>query len=130
MNNILKITYRPIGHVESNFTEPVSAEQLREALSRIVVNPELVEGLVGLNPGQRLLVIFHFHLSQDYDLLQHPRGDINRPLRGVFTLRSPRRPNTIGVSTVELISIVANVLYVRDLDAISGSPVLDIKPAL
>lgn len=130
MKNIPPITYMPIGHVENKFTEPVSAEQIREAESRIVVNPDLVEGLVGLNPGQRLLVIFHFHLSRNYELLQHPRGDVERPLRGVFSLRSPRRPNPIGETAVELIAIEENVLHVRGLDAISGSPVLDIKPVI
>jgi tRNA-Thr(GGU) m(6)t(6)A37 methyltransferase TsaA len=75
------------------------------------------------------MVVFYFHRSQGYDLTQHPRGDPRRPKRGVFTLRSPRRPNPIGVTVVDLVAIEGNVLRVRGLDAINGTPVLDIKPA-
>jgi tRNA-Thr(GGU) m(6)t(6)A37 methyltransferase TsaA len=123
------ITYRPIGLVENAFTAAVSPDILREAESRIVLDPALTEGLVGVEPGQRLMVIFHFHLSSAYDLLQHPRGDASRPRRGVFALRSPRRPNGIGVAVVEILAIEGNVLRVRGLDALNGTPVLDLKPA-
>jgi tRNA-Thr(GGU) m(6)t(6)A37 methyltransferase TsaA len=75
------------------------------------------------------MVIFVFHRSAGFDLQQHPRGDATRPLRGVFALRSPRRPNPIGVSLVRLIAYHENILEVDGLDAINGTPVLDIKPA-
>lgn len=130
MTNNLSIVYRPIGYVENGYVEPISPEVFQEEESRIIVDLEFVEGLFGMNPGQKIIVIFHFHLAEDYDLLQHPRGDADRPLRGVFTLRSPRRPNPIGMTEVELISIKGNVLHVHSLDAINGSPVLDIKPAI
>jgi tRNA-Thr(GGU) m(6)t(6)A37 methyltransferase TsaA len=123
------ITYRPIGLVENAFTAPVSPDILREAESRIILDPALAEGLVGVEPGQHLMVIFHFHLSSAYDLLQHPRGDPRRPRRGVFALRSPHRPNGIGVSTVEVLAVKGNVLRVQGLDALHGTPVLDLKPA-
>ena len=83
----------------------------------------------GLDVGQQIMVIYYFHRSEGYDLLQHPRGDQSRPKRGVFALRSPRRPNPIGVTVVELVGIDGNVLRVCGLDAIDGSPVLDLKPA-
>jgi tRNA-Thr(GGU) m(6)t(6)A37 methyltransferase TsaA len=75
-----------------------------------------------------MIVIFCFHLSEGYNLRQHPRGDHNRPKLGVFKLRSPYRPNPIGMSVVTVLSIEGNIIRVRDLDAINGSPVLDIKP--
>jgi tRNA-Thr(GGU) m(6)t(6)A37 methyltransferase TsaA len=121
------ITYKAIGHVENIFDEPTAPEQIKATESRIILNPALVEGLQGLETGQRLMVIFHFHLSQGYDLRQHPRGDRSRELRGVFALHSPRRPNPIGVTTVELVEVAGNVLTVRGLDAINGTPVLDLK---
>ena len=62
-------------------------------------------------------------------MLQHPRGDKSRPKRGVFALRSPYRPNHIGLTEVELLAINGNVLSVRGLDAINETPVLDLKPA-
>lgn len=121
--------FHPIGWVENEFDEPARSELLRKARSRIVLQPEYAHGLTGMEPDSRLLVIFDFHLSSDYDLLQHPRGDRSRELRGVFTLRSPNRPNPIGVTEVALLSIEDHVLTVQGLDAIDGTPVLDLKPA-
>jgi tRNA-Thr(GGU) m(6)t(6)A37 methyltransferase TsaA len=123
------VTFQPIGYVENDFDEPVTSEQIKAVESRIVLDPDLVEGLDNLKPGQQIMVIFHFHLSQDFDLLQHPRGDREMPKRGVFTLRSPHRPNPIGVTIVDLVAIDGSVLRVQGLDAINGTPVLDLKPA-
>lgn len=117
-----------IGHVENEYDEPTDANQIRSRESGIIINPDLVEGLKGFEPGQQIMVLFYFHRSIGYDLLQHPRGDQSQPKRGVFTLRSPRRPNPIGVTIVQLVSIENNLLRVRDLDAINGTPILDIKP--
>ncbi|MFN2108773.1 MAG: tRNA (N6-threonylcarbamoyladenosine(37)-N6)-methyltransferase TrmO [Anaerolineae bacterium] len=122
------IVYRAIGHVENEFDRPVSPSEIRAVESRIVIDPSLVEGLQGLEAGRRVLVVFYFHRSQGFDLLQHPRGDRSRPRRGVFALRSPRRPNPIGVTGVDLVAVEGNVLRVRGLDAINGTPVLDLKP--
>jgi len=133
------VIYRVIGRVESDFhlhrtpvpdlDKPASPERSRPAESRIVLDPTLTEGLTSLEPGQRIMVVFYFHRSQNFDLLQHPRGDKSSPRRGVFALRSPRRPNPIGVTVVDLVAIEGNVLRVRGLDAIDGTPVLDLKPA-
>lgn len=123
------IIYSAIGHVENEFDQPVSPDEIRAVESRIILDPFLTEGLQGLEVGQQIMIIYYFHLSEGFDLLQHPRGDPDRPLRGVFALRTPRRPNPIGVTIVDLVSIEANVLRVRRLDAIHGTPVLDIKPA-
>lgn len=120
---------RPIGHVRNDFPEPTDPETLRVAVSRIVVEPVLAAGLTGLEPGDRILVLFRFHRASPGELLQHPRGDGSRPKRGVFSLRSPHRPNAIGVTEVELLSLSGNTLEVRGLDAIDGTPILDLKPA-
>jgi tRNA-Thr(GGU) m(6)t(6)A37 methyltransferase TsaA len=123
------VTYKAIGHVENDFDEPSVPEKIRSTESRIVLDPALTEGLRGLEPGQRIMVVFYFHRSKGYDLRQHPQGDSSRPRRGVFALRSPRRPNPIGVTVVDLVAVEGNVLRVRGLDAINGTPVLDLKPA-
>jgi tRNA-Thr(GGU) m(6)t(6)A37 methyltransferase TsaA len=123
------ISFRAIGRVENEFDEPVRADILRSSLSRIVIDPDLMPGLTLLSPGDRLLVVFHFHRSVGYQLLQYPRGDQSQPKRGVFALRSPNRPNPIGITEVELLEVDRNVLTVRGLDAIDGTPVLDLKPA-
>lgn len=121
------VTYQAIGHVENCFAEPAAPETIAAAESRIVLDPALVEGLEGLEPGQRVMVIFHFHRSQGYALRQHPRGDESLPRQGVFALHSPRRPNPIGVTVVDLLAVEGNVLRVRGLDALDGTPVLDLK---
>jgi tRNA-Thr(GGU) m(6)t(6)A37 methyltransferase TsaA len=121
------IAYHAIGHVESAFDEPTAQDQIKAAESRIVLDPALVEGLQGLEAGQRLMVVFYFHRAQGYELRQHPQGDLTREPRGVFALHSPHRPNPIGVTTVELVDVAGNVLTVRGLDAINGTPVIDLK---
>ncbi|MBN2472637.1 MAG: tRNA (N6-threonylcarbamoyladenosine(37)-N6)-methyltransferase TrmO [Anaerolineae bacterium] len=121
------ITYTPIGHIENAFDEPAAPDEIKAADSRIVLNPTLVEGLHGLEAGQHLLVVFHFDRAQERDLLQHPRGDRARQQRGVFALRSPHRRNPVGVTVVELVQLDENVLTVRGLDALNGTPVLDLK---
>jgi tRNA-Thr(GGU) m(6)t(6)A37 methyltransferase TsaA len=122
-------TFRAIGHVENDFDGPTASGVLRSFESRIVLDPTLTEGLKGLEPGQKVVVVFHLHRSQGFDLLQHPRGDRNRPRRGVFALRSPRRPNPIGITVVDLVAVEGSVLRVQGLDALNGTPVLDLKPA-
>jgi len=122
-------SFRPIGEVKNDFPLGTPGDTMRAAESRIVLDPMLAPGLAGLEKEPRILVVFHFHLSTGYELFQHPRGDATRPRRGVFALRSPRRPNPIGVTEVDLLEIRENVLWVRGLDAVDGTPVLDLKPA-
>jgi tRNA-Thr(GGU) m(6)t(6)A37 methyltransferase TsaA len=121
------ITFAPIGYVENDFGALTTPETIAAGESRVVVAPEFVKGLTGLEAGQQVMIVFHFHLVQSYALLQHPRGDRSRPERGVFALHTPYRPNPIGVTVVDLVSVEGNVLRVWGLDALNGSPVLDIK---
>ncbi|MEA3459215.1 MAG: tRNA (N6-threonylcarbamoyladenosine(37)-N6)-methyltransferase TrmO [Chloroflexota bacterium] len=125
----MEITFTPIGHVENEFDHLTSTDELRRSESRIVVNEDLAEGLEGIKKFEKLLIVFHFHLApKGYELRLYPQGDTSRPKRGVFALCSPRRPNPIGVTIVDLVRMEGNVLVVRGLDALNGSPVLDIKP--
>jgi L-fuculose-phosphate aldolase len=119
---------RPIGYVEHSADESTPLDEWASVEARIVVDPALVAGLDGLEPGREILIVFWFDRSEGFDLLQHPKGDTSRPQRGVFSLRSPHRPNPIGVSEVQLIAVEGNVLRVRGLDAFDTTPVLDIKP--
>lgn len=127
MNDL--ITYRPIGYVENNFSTRTKPDTIRAAHSLIRLDPSLVPGMRGLEAGQKILVLFHFHQSEGLGLLQHPRGITARPKQGVFSLRSSIRPNPIGVTEAEIVAVDGHVLRVRGLDALNGSPVLDIKPA-
>ena len=125
----MEITFTPIGHVENEFNLPTPVDEMQRSTSRIVIREDLAEGLEGIEKFKKLLVVFHFHCApRGYELRQHPRGDPSRPKRGVFALHSPHRPNPIGVTVVDLLGVEGNVLVVRGLDALNGSPVLDIKP--
>ena len=122
------ITLTPIGYVERDEEdEGLSGDELRTRPARIVLDPALTGGLLGLEPGSHIVVLFYCHRSTGYDLQVHPRGDPSRPLRGVFAVRSPCRPNPIGVTTVRVRRVEGNVMEVVGLDALDGSPVLDIK---
>jgi formylmethanofuran dehydrogenase subunit E len=72
------VTYKAIGRVENEFDEPVAPDLIRATESRIFLDPVHLDGLSGLEPGQQVMVVFHFHRSQGYDLLQHPRGNTSR----------------------------------------------------
>ena len=120
----------PIGYVESEFHDiQHNPDVFRGTVSRIRVRDEYAEGLLGLESFERLYVLYVFDRAEGFRLVIHPRGDTSRPERGVFGTRSPYRPNPIGLSVVELVGIEGSVLAVKDLDAIDGTPVLDIKPS-
>lgn len=123
------LTFYPIGIIENEFNNPCDWDRVKEDESAITLDPNLATGLQGMLPGQQVIVLFQFDRIHEFDLLQHPRGDSELPKCGVFTLRSPRRPNPIGVTIVEIVAIEENVLRVRGLDAFNGTPVLDLKPA-
>ena len=122
------ISFRSIGHVESRSAGHASSEDLRLQASRLVLHPELAPGLMGLEVGQPVLVLFHLHRARGYQLQLHPRHDPTRPLRGVFATRSQYRPNAVGATVARIRSIEGNTVTVTGLDAQDGSPVLDIKP--
>lgn len=114
-----------IGEVKSHFKEPHSPEEMRDKESILVIDPEYDEGLYTIEENDFLQVLFYLHQSKSYDL-KAPRH--HGKVRGVFASRSPRRPTPIGLSTVELLERNDNNLRVRGLDAIDGTPILDLKP--
>jgi tRNA-Thr(GGU) m(6)t(6)A37 methyltransferase TsaA len=97
-------------------------------VSKLVFEREYVEGLHKLNEFDHVLVIFGFHRKRKVMMMVHPMHDPARPLVGVFASRSPKRPNRIGLTRVELISVEDNIVTVKGLDAYDGSPVFDVKP--
>lgn len=99
--------------------------------ARIQIEPSYQAGLDRLAAGQDLLILTWLHQSRREVLVVHPRGDRSQPLTGVFATRSPDRPNPIGVHRARLVGIESGgVLHVSPLEAIDGTPVVDIKPAL
>ncbi len=95
--------------------------------NRIVIFPEYEDAMDGLEEGMLIWVLYIFHLSGE-KLKVHPRGDISKPLRGVFSTRSPYRLNRIGMSATRVRKIEGSQIVVEELDALPNSPVIDIKP--
>jgi tRNA-Thr(GGU) m(6)t(6)A37 methyltransferase TsaA len=127
--NKAMIEFVPIGFVESPFKEiQRDPDVFKGRESSIRVLEPYVEGLFRLEQYDRLYVIYVFDRAEGFRLVIHPRGDVTRPQRGVFATHSPYRPNPLGLAVVELVSVQGDLVTVRDLDAIDGTPVLDIKP--
>jgi tRNA-Thr(GGU) m(6)t(6)A37 methyltransferase TsaA len=124
------LSMRPIAVVRNNVSEP-RPDGWEQVRSDLVFREELAPALEGIETYSHIIVVFHCHLvlEAERDLLQlHPRGDLSLPLQGVLATRSQRRPNALGVSVVPLLRRRHNVLRVLGLDAVDGTPVLDIKP--
>jgi tRNA-Thr(GGU) m(6)t(6)A37 methyltransferase TsaA len=94
------------------------------------LTPAVSEGLQGIAVGQEIIVITWFHEARRDVLKLHPRWDKNIPLTGVFNTRSPDRPNPLGLHRVKVLEIAGNQLKVGPIEAIDGTPVMDIKPVL
>ncbi len=125
--------FEPIGFVRSPLKQLEDApmqgdEGAPEAWLEFI--PSVAKGLVGIKTGDELIVLTWLHRS-DRDVLQvHPRGDIQRPLTGVFATRSPDRPNPVGLHRIIVLEVMEEKLRVAPLEAIDGTPIVDIKPVL
>lgn len=125
-------TSQPIGYVSSPFKNtsevPRGLGAKHEEEGTLNILPELEAGLTDIEGFSHLFVIWEFDRSQGFELLGTPPSD-NRQ-HGVFATRSPRRPNPIGLTVVELLRREGSTLHVRGVDMLDGTPILDIKPYL
>jgi tRNA (adenine37-N6)-methyltransferase len=125
-------TPQPIGFVSSPYKTtqeiPKGLGTKHEAVGMLKMLPELEPGLTDIEGFSHLFVIWEFDRSQGFELLGTPPSD-DRP-HGVFATRSPRRPNPIGLTVVEVLGREGPLLHVRGLDMLDGTPILDIKPYL
>jgi len=124
-----EIVLKPIGVVKTTAVGDDVKDKTR--ISRIIIHNELAEALDGVDGFSHLFVLFWLHKIPDEQrktLKVHPRGRRDLPLVGIFATRSMLRPNPVGLTLVELVKVEGNVLTVRGLDALDGTPVLDIKP--
>jgi tRNA-Thr(GGU) m(6)t(6)A37 methyltransferase TsaA len=124
---------QPIGSVESPLLDPAAAplqgdEGAPEAW--LVFDEANSEGLRDLRPGSEIIVLTWLDQARRDVLSVHPRGNPMNPEQGVFSTRSQDRPNPIGLHRVEIVAIDANRIRVRNLEAINGTPILDVKPVL
>jgi tRNA-Thr(GGU) m(6)t(6)A37 methyltransferase TsaA len=124
------VSYRPIGVVHNRVRQPM-ASGWQDVRSDIILRDELEEALDSLDGFSHVIVVYDLHLvPQDARRLKLPVGDTSDPERGVLATRSQLRPNPIGVSVVRVLHRRKTALRVLGLDAVDGTPVLDLKPYL
>jgi tRNA-Thr(GGU) m(6)t(6)A37 methyltransferase TsaA len=132
-NGLVRAQLRPIGVIWSVLkTRSEAPKQGSDGApdAWLEVHAWAAEGLHGTVVGDEIIVITWFHQARRDVLQVHPRSDARNPLRGVFATRSPDRPNPLGLHTVSVRAIDGNRLRVGPIEAIDGTPVVDIKPVL
>lgn len=123
----------PVGHVASSLTDRAEAPRQPDEGAPdawLVFEERYAAALDGLAPGTAAVVLTWLDRADRETLAVHPRGDASRPVTGVFATRSPDRPNPIGLHDVEILAVEGTRVHVRHLEAIDGTPILDLKPVL
>ena len=126
------MAFEPIAMVKNDVRE-MGRHDWDNIVSQLIFRPDLEDALEGLNEFSHLIVLFWFHLSPSGESAPrktHPQMRTDLPLVGVFATRSPVRPNALGMAVVKLQEQIKNVLVVTGLDAVNGTPILDVKPYL
>lgn len=125
-------TMHAIGVIHTPFEDlrdmPIQPRGAGDVIASIEINEEYMAGLKDLEGFSHLYLIYHFHEVLESKLEVVPFNDMTDTKRGVFATRAPVHPNRIGLSVVELVSVKDNVVYVRGIDVLNGTPILDIKP--
>ena len=130
---ISPVEISPIGHVESTLADRSAAPRQPDEGAPdawLVIEERYLAALDGLTAGDQVVVLTWLDRADRDTLVVHPRGDLTRPPTGVFATRSPDRPNPIGLHDVEVLEVVGSRVHVRHLEAIDGTPILDLKPVL
>ncbi|MFU8794752.1 MAG: cytidine deaminase [Dethiobacteria bacterium] len=123
----IPVSFHPVGYVVNDYNVPQTIpDNYKELLSKIIIDADMEEGLYRLDEEKNIIVISHLHKAAGYTLKDKRSGRGNE-VYGVFACRAPLRPNAIAQSVVELVDIDRNILTVKGLDLINGTPVLDIK---
>ncbi len=123
------IKMEPIGFVHPDTDKVPRHWSISDVKGRLVIDEKYREGLKDIKAGQRIVVIFNFHKSPAFtsDLLYQTPPNRKEKM-GVFSICSPKRPNPIGMSVLEVLSVNGTVIHVKGLDMVDGTPILDIKP--
>jgi tRNA-Thr(GGU) m(6)t(6)A37 methyltransferase TsaA len=130
---VTEFSVRAVGRVESPLTDPATAPRQGDEgapESTIVFAPEVADALADLAAGSEAIVLTWLDRAHRDVLAVHPRDDESRPLTGVFSTRSPHRPNPIGLHRVTVVARDGLRVRVRNLEAVDGTPVLDVKAVL
>ncbi|NOY65010.1 MAG: tRNA (N6-threonylcarbamoyladenosine(37)-N6)-methyltransferase TrmO [Nitrospirae bacterium] len=125
----MSLIFKSIGYIRTKEANIPRHWKVSHVEGEIVIDEVYKEGLKGITPGQRIVVLFHFHKSpeftKEYLIQKPPHKDFET---GVFNTCSPIRPNPLGLSVVEVLDVEDNIIRIKGIDMIDGTPVLDIKP--
>lgn len=128
----MMIELKPIAKIHSPFCElvnmPVQPKGAKEVYARIEFDEAYEEGLKDLDGFSHVYLIYYFHKVKESKLSVVPFNDHTHTPRGVFSTRTPMHPNSLGLSVVELVSVVGNIVTIKGVDVLDGTPLLDIKP--
>lgn len=122
-----KITLNPIGYVKNGVKEPRFGN-FADEISEVVVDKEFEESLLGIDDYSHVIIVYWMDKVKEHVVKHRPQGNPNVPIVGIFACRCPQRPNPIGITTVKLLEQKGNVIKVKGLDVLDGTPVIDIKP--
>jgi tRNA-Thr(GGU) m(6)t(6)A37 methyltransferase TsaA len=131
--SMIDFTVSPIGRVASSLTSTADAPRQGDEGAPdayLILDSAVQAGLHGIAVGDEIIVLTWLHEADRSILQVHPRGDLSRPEQGVFSTRSSSRPNPIGLHRVRVLDLDGRRLHVSDLEAIDGTPVVDLKPVL
>lgn len=124
------ITFQPIGYAKTPFIDidnvPLQSAGISNDIAELIIHEEFVEGLDDLHGFSHIYVLFHIHKAKGSALKVKPFLDTEH--RGIFATRSPKRPNPIGLSIVEIDRIDGGRVFVKGIDLLNGTPIIDIKP--
>lgn len=122
-----KIEIKPLGKAKNSIKKP-TLSGWDKVVTKIVIDKKYKEGLDGIENYSHIIVVYWMNMEKECHLKHHPQGKKDIPYIGIFACRCPQRPNPIAISTVKLLSRKGNVLQVKGLDILDGTPILDIKP--
>ena len=128
----MALAIEPVGYVSCTRTQPIDDDWDREEASIRLVPAFAADSLLGLTEFSHVEVVYVFHQAQGGTMTssRHPRGNHRWPLTGIFAQRAKNRPNRLGTTMCRLIGVEGTVIRVTGLDAIDGTPVVDIKPVM
>lgn len=121
------IILKPLGYAKNKVNKP-TLPGWKDIISDIIIDKKFTKGLEGIEEYSHIIVVYWMDKEGECHLQHHPQGKQDVPFVGIFACRCPQRPNRIAISTVQLVSRKNNVLTVKGLDIVDGTPVLDIKP--
>jgi tRNA-Thr(GGU) m(6)t(6)A37 methyltransferase TsaA len=127
----MKAVLEPIGHIKTPYKSLKDCPKnidLNGPICQLILNPEYIEGLSGLKPGQRILILYWLD-NTNRSIMQQKKRGVGK-IAGTFSLRSPHRPNPIGAATLPIEKIEKGIVTVKGLDCLDGTSLIDIKPAI